>query len=329
MTIAAFVLIAFMFTMYVVLDGFDLGVAAIAPFVTRNDAERMSAMKSIGPFWNGNEVWLVAGGATLFALFPKAFASAFSGFYLPLIIVLWLLMGRGIAMELRNHYKGALWHQFWDAVFALSSVLLILLFGVALGNLIRGVPLDDAGYFQGRFTFLLNPYALAVGAFALAVTSLHGAIFLTLRVEGDFERGVRVALPWLWIASAGIFVATTIATFAMRPDLLTPLGLFLALLAAAVLIWVRREVACAHQQSAFLSSSVFIAMMLGAAAFTMFPYLLRAYPYTDAGISIYAAAASPSAMASALTVTIVALVATIIYTAWLWPKLAGKVRLEE
>src|SRR5579863_1803753 len=198
MNVAGFVVIAFMLTMYVLLDGFDLGVAAIAPAIARTDRERAAAMTSIGPFWNGNEVWLIAAGAALFALFPVAYASSFSGFYLPFVVVLWLLMFRGIALELREHFATELWHQFWDAAFSLSSALLILLFGVALGNLLRGVPLDAAGYFQGTFALLLNPYAVLVGAFALCTLGQHGASFLALRVEGELgARSLRVLLR-LW-----------------------------------------------------------------------------------------------------------------------------------
>src|SRR6516225_6034578 len=138
-----------MLTAYVLLDGYDLGLAAIVPLIARTDRERAAAMESIGPFWNGNEVWLVASGGALFALFPVAYAVSFSGFYLPFVVVLWLLMFRGLAMELRGRFETQLWHEFWDTAFWLSSAMLILLFGIALGNLVRGVPLDPSGYFQG------------------------------------------------------------------------------------------------------------------------------------------------------------------------------------
>ncbi|MGC2633157.1 MAG: cytochrome d ubiquinol oxidase subunit II, partial [Candidatus Cybelea sp.] len=162
MSVAAFVTIAFMFAMYVMLDGYDLGVATVGALIARGERDRSAVMASIGPFWNGNEVWLIAAAAALFALFPAAFAAAFSGFYLPFIVALWLLMLRGIAVELREHFPSEVWHQFWDAAFAGSSALLIFVFGIALGNLLRGVPLDASGYFEGTFAFLLNPYALLV-----------------------------------------------------------------------------------------------------------------------------------------------------------------------
>ncbi|MGH7757256.1 MAG: cytochrome d ubiquinol oxidase subunit II, partial [Vulcanimicrobiaceae bacterium] len=147
MSVAGFIVLAVMISAYVLTDGYDLGVATVAPFVSKSDAQRSAAMHAIGPFLSGNEVWLIAAGGALFALFPQAYASAFSGFYLPFIIVLWLLMFRGIAMELRNHFPSSLWHDFWDFAFSLSSALLILLLGIALGNLLRGVPLDAHGFF--------------------------------------------------------------------------------------------------------------------------------------------------------------------------------------
>lgn len=330
MTIVAFLLIAFMFAMYVILDGYDLGVAAIAPFFARDDRERNAAMKAIGPFWNGNEVWLVAGGATLFALFPKAFASAFSGFYLPLIIALWLLMARGAAMELRNHYDGPLWHQFWDTLFSVSSAVLIVVFGVALGNLLRGVPLDADGYFRGTFAFLLNPYALGVGMFALVALCAHGASFLALRIENGFVARVRSALPWLWLATVVCFFGVTIATLMMRNDLLAHPGVIgCGLLGVVALIGVRVAMVRAWDAGVFIASSAFLASMLAVSAQTMYPYLLRDFPGTDAGISIFSSAPSPVAQLSALVVTVLALAAVIVYTTLLWPKLAGKIRLEE
>src|SRR5215203_3428968 len=142
-----FVAVAFMIAMYVLLDGFDLGAGAIHPFVARNDDERRMIIRAIGPVWDGNEVWLIAAGGTLFFAFPQLYASSFSGFYLPLIMVLWLLMIRGLSIELRSHLKDPLWASFWDAAFFFGSALLVIFFGAALGNVVRGVPVAEDGYF--------------------------------------------------------------------------------------------------------------------------------------------------------------------------------------
>src|SRR5713101_4105950 len=179
-----------MIAMYVVLDGFDLGAGIVHLLIARTDGERRQVIGSIGPVWDGNEVWLLAAGGTLFFAFPSLYASSFSGFYLPLMIVLWLLMLRGISIEFRNHVAGSVWGPFWDAVFCASSTLLPVFLGAALGNVVRGVPLDA----QGRFfeplwtdfttrppTGILDWYTVLAGLSALAALAAHGALWITLK----------------------------------------------------------------------------------------------------------------------------------------------------
>ncbi len=328
MSVAAFIAIAFLLTMYVLLDGYDLGLAAIAPLIARDDRERAAAMASIGPFWNGNEVWLIAAGAALFALFPTAYASSFSGFYLPFIVALWLLMFRGIAMELREHFASELWHQFWDAAFGVSSALLIFVFGLALGNLLRGVPLDAAGYFQGTFAFLLNPYALLVGLFALATLGVHGAAFAALRIEGEpGRRAMRITLGGSWLVLA-LYVAVTALTLAMHSPMRASWLLAMPVLSvlALVALWWSARKACAA--AAFVTSSSFIVTLLAAAAGTLYPFLLPKFPVGHGGVSIFDAAPSAAALSCALTVTVTGVVAVAIYAPIVWRRMAGKVRVE-
>ncbi len=330
MSVVAFLVVAFMIGAYAVLDGYDLGVGSIAPFLARNDRERLASMQAIGPFWNGNEVFLVAGAGILFALFPKGYASSFSGFYLPFIVVLWLLMGRGIALELREHYESPLWHQFWDACFTAASALLILLFGVALGNLIRGVPLDPNGYFLGTFGFLLNPYALLVGIFAVTALAMHGAGFITLRVDGAPADRAAALLPRLWIATAVLFVAVTVTTFLTRSDvlfnpLIDVLGILAAVALVAVIIAARRR----SELATFGASSAFLALLLAVSAATMYPNLLRGFPDGRGSLSIFDIAPSPTALASALGVSIAGMVIVVVYSTIVWRQLAGKVRVGE
>ncbi|HTX59805.1 MAG TPA: cytochrome d ubiquinol oxidase subunit II [Verrucomicrobiae bacterium] len=327
MSEAAFGVVAFMLAAYVVLDGYDLGVAAISPLLGRTDRERAALMESIGPFWNGNEVWLIAAGGALFALFPKAYAVAFSGFYLPLIVVLWMLMFRGIAMELRGHYDSEIWHQFWDAAFALSSFLLILLFGVALGNLLRGVPLDAHGYFAGTFAFLLNPYALLVGLFAVAALAAHGALFAAARIDGAPAARARRLMRVLWWIVLALDAGVTAATFAVRGAPSAPWLYVLPLLSLAALGGI---LVLAHRAmfGAFLCSCAFLATLLAEAAGSIFPYIVPAYPLGAGGLSIYAAAPSPASLAVALCVTIAGGAVAIAYGAYVTRKMAGKVRVE-
>jgi cytochrome d ubiquinol oxidase subunit II len=328
MSIVAFALVGFMLAMYVLLDGYDLGVAAITPLIARSSRQREGSMRSIGPFWNGNEVWLIAAGGVLFALFPKAYASAFSGFYLPFIVVLWLLMFRGIAMELRSHFPSEIWHQFWDACFAGSSVLLILLFGVALGNLLRGVPLDADGYFTGTFANLLNPYALLVGVFAVAALTLHGGAFLVMRTQGPPEARARRLLPWLWGAVLVLYVAVSAASFVQRGASAWWID-GIPLLSLGAFAWMFAALHGTRDRTAFLASCFWLASLLLQAAATLYPYLLPSLPPGSGGISIFAAAPSPGALASALTVTIVGLIAVGIYSSLLFKQLAGKVIVGE
>ncbi len=326
MSVAGFWLLVLMLTVYVLLDGYDLGVAMIAPFVARSDAEKAAAMRSIGPFWNGNEVWLISTAAVLFALFPQAYASLFSGFYLPFMIVLWLLMLRGISLELRGHFPSRVWHDFWDACFFLASVLLVLLFGIALGNLLRGLPLNESGFFLGTFAFLLNPYALLVGAFAVAALGMHGAAFLMLRLRGAPSDRCAGTFVWLWGAVVVLYVAVTLSTLLLRGVggihfFVTPMiVLSLAALVAILIMRARnRDVAT------FLASAAFLATLLVAAAGTIFPYLVPAYPGGRNGISIYAA--SSTGLTTAFVFTVVALVAVIAYSAVAWHRVARKIRV--
>ncbi len=328
MSVVAFVVIAFMLTVYVLLDGYDLGVAAVTPLVARTDREREGSMGSIGPFWNGNEVWLIAAGGALFALFPQAYASAFSGFYLPFIVVLWLLMFRGIAMELRSHFPSAIWHQFWDTCFCASSVLLILLFGVALGNLLRGVPFGPQGYFSGTFDELLNPYSVLVGILAVVALALHGTTFLVMRTDGPFVDRARRLVSRLWPAVLVLYLAVTAATLAQRGIGLSWIDVIpvLTLAALGALLFLSIN---GRERSAFIASSLFLASLLLQAAVTMYPYLIPSLPPRPGGISIFDASPSPVALASALTVVIVGLVVVIIYSVLVARQMAGKVVIED
>ncbi|MFZ0304811.1 MAG: cytochrome d ubiquinol oxidase subunit II, partial [Terracidiphilus sp.] len=198
-----FWLVAVMIVGYVVLDGFDLGVGVLHLFLARNEQERATTLRSIGPVWDGNEVWLLAGGGTLYFAFPLLYASAFSGFYLPLMIVLWLLILRGVSLELRNHIDMGVWRTLLDGVFGLASALLTIFYGAALANVIRGVPLQANGYFflplwttwtPGLEPGILDWYTVIGGLVALVALTLHGALWLVLKTEGELEERARSAV---------------------------------------------------------------------------------------------------------------------------------------
>jgi cytochrome bd ubiquinol oxidase subunit II len=330
-SIIAFVLIALMLSVYTVLDGYDLGAAASTPFVAKTRAERSAIVESIGPFWSGNEVWLVAAGGTLFALFPQAYAVSFSGFYLPFIIVLWLLMFRGIAIELRAHLPGEMWMDFWDFAFAASSVLLVLLFGVTLGNLVHGLPLNADGYFLGTFTSLLNPYAVLVGVLAVVALMQHGLAYVGENVEGPLgKRALRYVGRVWWLVLAAYVVATAATVTEHRGDLASaPLGIVASAVALASLVAVRRFAQRGNSQSTFWASIVFLAGLLVAAAATMYPYLLRPYPGTAGGLTIFQASPPPVTIATTLVIAVIGLVAVVYYSVFIRRRMSGKVTVRE
>lgn len=320
MSIAAFCVLGILLGGFVLLDGYDLGMASIMLWVARTGEERQVARGSIAPFWNGNEVFLVAAGGALFAFFPLVYASSFSGFYLPFIVVLWLLMGRGISFEIREMLEHPLWHAFWDVAFSLSSLALVVFFGVALGNIVRGVPLSQSGYFLGLFGFLFNGYALAVALLAVLALAQHGAAYLLARIEGPVaQRSRAVALrlfplvaAWWAIVSAGTFFVRSPSTFGAPPAIAAG-----ALAAIVSLVAFRAFVVRERYRAAFYASSTFLAGLLLAAAGTIFPYLLPGFPEPGTGLDIYRTATSPAAATTTLVVTIMGLVLFAIYRTFL------------
>jgi len=195
-----FMIVAFMIAAYVILDGFDLGAGIVHYFVGRNAREREAVIRAIGPVWDGNEVWLLAAGGTLYFAFPVLYSAGFSGFYLPLIMVLWMLIGRAAGIELRHQVNNPMWHSFWDFVFALSSILLTIFYGAALGNVIRGVPLNEKGYFfeplWTTFTVTENPgildwFTVLAGVVALIALAVHGASYLAVKIDGEMNARAR------------------------------------------------------------------------------------------------------------------------------------------
>jgi cytochrome d ubiquinol oxidase subunit II len=285
-----FCLVAVMVAMYVLLDGFDLGAGAVHFLVARTHEERRQVIATIGPVWDGNEVWLLAAGGVLYFAFPLLYASGFSGFYLPLMIVLWLLILRGSSIEFRNHLKSPIWTPFWDFLFSASSLLLAVFFGAALGNVVRGVPLDESGYFfeplwtnfrLGDQTGILDWYTILVGVTALLVLMMHGALWVQLKTSAPVrERAGRVA-SWTWW---GVLVFTgllTMVTFSVQPQVLAnfhtwPVGFVLPAIAIAGLAGVQFELRRGYERNAFLASCAYLLGMLTSVVFGVYPMVMPA-----------------------------------------------------
>lgn len=305
MTTAWFCFLAVMVTLYVVLDGFDLGVGALHLRLAKTPEEREQATAAIGPVWNGNEVWLIAGGGVLFLAFPKAYASAFSGLYFGLIIVLWLLVGRGLALELRHQIEHPLWAAACDAVFSLASAALAFVFGVALGNVVRGVPLQADGYFSLPLFHILNWYALLIGAFGLVVLSAHGANFLGWRGRGPLAERAHVAARRMGWLEALLFVVLIWPTYHVRDEMLTnltghPWRLVFPALAVGALIAMFVMQRAERWLAAFVASSLFIVGLLTTMAAGLYPNLLPAHDNHPHNLTVHNAATGHHALVTAI-----------------------------
>jgi cytochrome bd ubiquinol oxidase subunit II len=327
--VIGFCLIAVMLSVYTLLDGYDLGAGAISLALAKTRRERSAIVESIGPFWSGNEVWLVAAGGTLFALFPKVYAVSFSGFYLPFIVVLWLLMFRGIALELREQVPGDVWMDFWDAAFSISSLLLILLFGVTIGNLVRGLALDRSGYFQGTFSSLLNPYAVLVGILAVVALVQHGLAYVAANVDGPLgERALRYIGRMWWLVIVAFLAVTAVTIAARHADFaLAPIAVSAGVIALGALVAVRYVAHRRRTRATFRASVVYIAAMLASAGATMYPYLIRPLPGSTQGLS--ALQTSPPTLAVSLVIAVAGLAAVVSYSLFIRYKMPSKAAAPE
>jgi cytochrome d ubiquinol oxidase subunit II len=334
-----FILVALMLTTYVVLDGFDIGAGILHLVIARTDAERRLVLRTIGPVWDGNEVWLIAGGGTLFFAFPLLYASAFSGFYLALTIVLWLLILRGIGIEFRAHTDSIVWHGLFDGFFALSSVVLALMYGAALANVLRGVPLQpDRFFFEPLWTNwqpglqpgILDWYTVIGGVTALLALAVHGAAYIAVKTAGQINLRARRAAIALWPSLLAATAVSLLATIAVRPRvtanfLAHPVLLLIPTAVLGVLTAMRVCLQRARDRDAFLSSAVFLAAMLAGASVAQYPVLLPATADRQLDLTIYNSVSGPHALRFGLIWWTGGMLIAIIYTAFVYRSFAGKV----
>jgi len=338
-----FILVALMLTAYVVLDGFDLGAGIINLLVARTHDERRLVLRAIGPVWDGNEVWLIAAGGAIFFAFPLLYASSFSGFYLPLMMVLWLLMLRGIGVELRSHVQDPLWWSFFDFVFSVSSLLLAIFFGAAIGNVVRGVPLDATGYFfeplwtnfrAGSNPGILDWYTVLTGLLALVTLTVHGAHYIALKTEGELhERSQRVALNAWWLLAL-MTVVSLAATLYVRPQVLDNFrlrlwGWIIPIVVVLSLALMRMFVSKGQFFPAFLASAAYITAMLGGAAFALYPILLPAVTDPAYSLTIYNAKSGAYSLSVGLIWWILGMILAIGYFTFVYRSFRGKVQLDQ
>ena len=337
-----FWLVAVMLIAYVILDGFDLGVGIVYLFVARTEPERQQALRSIGPVWDGNEVWLLAAGGTLFFAFPLVYASSFSGFYLPLMIVLWLLILRGISVELRGHSTNLLWRTFFDGMFSFSSVLLAIFFGAALANVVRGVPIGADNYFflplwtnwrTGPSPGILDWYTVLGGVIALVALAIHGSLYLALKTEGHLERRARATASYLWPVLLVITLIGLPATVIARPSSLHnyvnhPIAFLVPLVVIASLLIMLIATRKHGVRLAFLGSCAYLAAMLGGAAAGLFPVLLPTVGTAGRDLTISLSAAGPHTLRIGLVWWILGMMLATLYFCIVYWLFRGKVPLE-
>ena len=337
-----FMIVAVMVAAYVVLDGFDLGAGVIYLAATKTADERRRIIRAIGPVWDGNEVWLLAAGGTLYFAFPLLYASSFSGFYLPLMMVLWLLMLRGIGIELRSHMHNPVWIGFFDVIFSVSSVLLCIFFGAALGNVVRGVPLRGDQYFfeplwtnfrVGTDNGILDWYTVLTGVIALVTLTAHGSLYVAVKTEDDLNGRARKVAQWLWPVQLLLTVAGLIATVAIRPGVLDnykhhAVGFAIPVLVFGALAVMMHGIIKRTDKMAFVASGVYIVGMLVGAAFALYPVVLPASTDPALNLTIYNTAAGAHGLSVGLVWWSLGMVLALGYFFVLFRMFRGKVRLE-
>jgi cytochrome d ubiquinol oxidase subunit II len=323
-----FVLVGVLIAGYAILDGFDLGVGALS-LVARTDGERELHLRAIGPFWDGNEVWLLTGGGALFAAFPAVYATIFSGFYLALMLVLLALIARAVAMEFRLLDDRPAWKRGFDLAFGLGSLLPAILFGVAVGNVLRGVPVTAEREWAGHFMGLLNPYAILVGLVSLAFFLMHGSLYLRLKTGGHLEtRLTRWTVP-LWAAFVALYAVATAATGLVSPFLFrrmaNPLWIALALLVLGGIVAIPVLSRRGKVGAAFAASSLTIASMIGVTAASAYPVLVPSSLGLQHSLTIYNASSTPRTLTVMLVIALIGVPLVLAYTVFVYRLFRGKV----
>ena len=328
-----FLLIGALLSGYAILDGFDLGVGMLHLFV-KEDEERRTMINSIGPVWDGNEVWLVTGGGALFAAFPHVYATVFSGFYDAFILLLFMLIFRAVAIEFRSKQTMLWWRKMWDIAFSVASFLIALLMGVALANIITGIPIGPDKEFTGTFLSLINPYTVLVGVTTVALFMMHGAIYSVMKTDGDLQKKLRG-----WVNNTIIFFVICYATVTMTtliyyPHMVenfraVPLLFIVALLNMLAIANIPREISKKREFRAFISSAASIAALLLLFAIGIFPNIVYSNPNPEYSLTLYNAASSEKTLTIMLIIALIGIPFVFAYTITIYWIFRGKVKIDE
>jgi cytochrome bd ubiquinol oxidase subunit II len=327
-----FLLVGVLIVGYAILDGFDLGAGIIHLFTKDQDQKRI-IMNSIGPVWDGNEVWLLTGGGALFAAFPIVYATVFSAFYLAFILLLTALIFRAVSFEFRK-YSNPLPQKFWDYAFGIGSLLPAILFGVAIGNILRGLPLDQKGFFQGSFIGLLNPYSVMVGLVSLFMFILHGAIYLIMKTEGELRDKISRWANTSWIIFVLLYVIATFLTFSegyylFQTTIKNPIFWILFVLMFISVIYIPIGIKSKKSGYTFIASSLMIAAMILLAAISLFPKLVPSNINLEYSLTIYNASSSQGTLSNMLIIALIGMPIVIGYTIYVYRVFKGKVTLSK
>ena len=328
-----FILLGVLLTGYAILDGFDLGVGMLH-YLAKTDHERRIIINSIGPLWDGNEVWLVTFGGALFAAFPEAYATAFSSFYLAFMVILFCLIFRAVSIEFRSKMESALWRQCWDFGFFVSSGIASLVYGIAVGAAMLGIPLDDRWIFVGNLSDQVGPFQLIVGLMTVSMFVMHGAIFLYLKTEDELQQRIH---RWTWIGFFGfvtMFIVTSIATFSYVPGVLDTFkenqwAWTIVLLNVLAIANIPRALYLAKPGYAFASSCASIAAFVFLFGFELYPNLINSNPTPENSLDIYHAASSQPTLRTMLLFAVIGVPFFIAYSAIVYWTFRGKVKLDE
>jgi len=328
-----FVLVGVLLSGYAILDGFDLGVGALHLFTT-GDRDRRIMINSIGPVWDGNEVWLVTGGGALFAAFPDVYATSFSGFYLAFILLLVALIFRAVAIEFRSKRPSPGWRRTWDMGFSLSSIVSSLLMGLALGNIVLGVPLTTEGEYLGGLAGLLRPYPLFVGLTTVSLFAMHGGIYVVMKTEGELQSQVRRWIPRLIGLFVTLYVLTTALTLIFIPHMTgtlfeNPVLLAVPVLNALAIANIPREIHHGRDFRAFLSSCAAMVFLMALFGIGMYPDMIYSSPVPENSLTIYNAASSTKTHQIMLIIAIIGMPIVISYTFSIYWIFRGKVKLDQ
>ncbi len=326
-----FILVGVLFTGYAILDGFDLGVGTLHLFV-RKDEHRRLFLNSIGPVWDGNEVWLVTGGGALFAAFPEAYATVFSGFYLAFMLLLCSLIFRAVAIEFRSKEPWPWWRAMWDIAFSLGSFLSSFLIGVAMGNLVVGIPLDPDYEFAGTFFGLLNPYSLFLGCTTVILFAMHGAIYLAMKNDGEVQQIVTGWIPRLTGLFITFYVILNMVTIVYSDRALDvarerPWIFLILLVDILVVMNIPREIYKGRRFNAFLSSCLAMVLLMAAFGASYFPYMVYSSPHPENSLTIYNAASTDKTLGIMLIIACIGVPLVLAYTACIYWIFRGKTRL--